>query len=173
KNQARWVQQLITDMEEVFRETGDSNFNLIITDYDSTDMDVEQALQKSSLSRSVLVCVVLWVFFLHEICFAAGVACYCWFNRYQYVKLNGNFERSAGLQAGVDLIDVRIAAIQQMKHNFKCLNRIIMIVIFLLWFFLRMTTALCFFVISTSTSLLQSLIQSGNIVWRDTWRLHP
>ncbi|MEQ2159348.1 hypothetical protein GOODEAATRI_021905, partial [Goodea atripinnis] len=86
-------------------ETGDSNFNLIITDYDSTDMDVEQALQKSSLPRSVLVYVVLWVFFLHEICFAAGVACYCWFNRYQYVKLNGNFERSAGLQAGVDLID--------------------------------------------------------------------
>lgn len=53
KNQARWVHQLITDMEELFRKTEDVNFNLIITDYNSTDMDVKKALQKSSLPRFV------------------------------------------------------------------------------------------------------------------------
>ncbi|XP_075894006.1 beta-1,4-N-acetylgalactosaminyltransferase 3-like [Nelusetta ayraudi] len=72
KNQGRWVHQLISEMEKLVRITGDTNFNVIIVDYSSTDVDVKKALQSSNLPR------------------------------YQYLKLDGHFQRSCGLQAGVD-----------------------------------------------------------------------
>uniref|UniRef100_A0A8C2BJ41 Beta-1,4-N-acetylgalactosaminyltransferase n=1 Tax=Cyprinus carpio TaxID=7962 RepID=A0A8C2BJ41_CYPCA len=75
KNQARWIIQFIREMEKVYRATGDKNFNVIIIDYDSSDIDIEKRLKKATLPS------------------------------YKFKKMDGNFQRSGGLQAGIDLVE--------------------------------------------------------------------
>ncbi|XP_039077409.1 N-acetyl-beta-glucosaminyl-glycoprotein 4-beta-N-acetylgalactosaminyltransferase 1 isoform X2 [Hyaena hyaena] len=75
KNQARWVAQFLADMAALHARTDDSRFSVILVDFESEDMDVERALRSARLPR------------------------------YQYLRRTGNFERSAGLQAGVDAVE--------------------------------------------------------------------
>ncbi|XP_047128210.1 beta-1,4-N-acetylgalactosaminyltransferase 3 isoform X2 [Hydra vulgaris] len=74
KDQGRWLLHFIRNMENIYLETNDSRINVIIVDFNSTDMDIEKCLHLSQIPR------------------------------YQVVKLNGPFQRALGIQAGANLV---------------------------------------------------------------------
>ncbi|XP_017350399.1 beta-1,4-N-acetylgalactosaminyltransferase 3 [Ictalurus punctatus] len=75
KNQGRWVMHFIKEMEKVYKTTRDKNFNIILIDYNSTDIDVEKELKNANIPS------------------------------YQFKRLDGPFGRSPGLQVGIDLVE--------------------------------------------------------------------
>ena len=46
-----WVHYFIKNVEKIIRETKDEHLHVIIYDYDSSDNDLKQALQRSTLKN--------------------------------------------------------------------------------------------------------------------------
>ncbi|XP_017552456.1 beta-1,4-N-acetylgalactosaminyltransferase 3 [Pygocentrus nattereri] len=75
KKQGRWVIQFIRQMEKVYRVTKDENFNVIIIDYSSDDVDIHKALKKANLPS------------------------------FQYRRLEGTFLKTTAVQTAIELIE--------------------------------------------------------------------
>eukprot|EP00731_Ephydatia_muelleri_P026579 Em0018g679a len=74
KNLGEWVKHLCNNLEDLYAQTHDDHFELVVVDYDSQDMDVESIMKNSALKR------------------------------WKYIKKSGPFSRSGGLQAGIDYV---------------------------------------------------------------------
>lgn len=51
KNLGRWVHNFIKNVEKIVEETKDEHLHVVIYDFDSPDIDLKQALQKSTLTK--------------------------------------------------------------------------------------------------------------------------
>ena len=45
---------------QLYLKTGDPHFNVIIVDFDSNDIDIEAALQRSDLKRLASFCLIVY-----------------------------------------------------------------------------------------------------------------
>ncbi|KAI4899815.1 hypothetical protein NFI96_013767 [Prochilodus magdalenae] len=75
KNQGRWTIQFIRQMEKIYKATGDENFNVIIIDYSSDDVDIQKALKNADLPS------------------------------YQYKRLEGTFLKTTAVQTAIELVE--------------------------------------------------------------------
>jgi hypothetical protein len=53
--QGKWVQHFINNLAEIYRQTKDPNLNVIVMDFHSKDIDIEEALKQSGLPRYILL----------------------------------------------------------------------------------------------------------------------
>ncbi|EDQ85266.1 uncharacterized protein MONBRDRAFT_29432 [Monosiga brevicollis MX1] len=81
QNQGGWVLYLLANLEAIMKAThGRERFNLVLVDYYSDDLDVEQALAQSTLPH------------------------------WQIVRVAGQFSRAEGVQRGLDAVAAKIQA---------------------------------------------------------------
>ena len=73
-NQGRWILHFLDNMARIYNRTKDANFNVVIFDFDSKDIDLGNALKKATIQS------------------------------YQYASTRGNFSRALGLQKAAEMV---------------------------------------------------------------------
>ena len=73
-NQGRWILHFLDNMTRIYNRTKDANFNVVIFDFDSKDIDLGDALKKATIPS------------------------------YQYANSKGNFSRALGLQKAAEMV---------------------------------------------------------------------
>lgn len=76
KNIGRWIKHLIRNMEDIRLTNNDDRFTIIVCDFESSDLNISQALLESQLKPSM----------------------------YKLIPLTGNFRKTLALQAGIDWV---------------------------------------------------------------------
>ena len=75
KNQGHFFQYFIENVERIYRETKDENFGIIVVDFDSTDIDVEQVVKRSLIPYK------------------------------KFVRMEGKYERASSLNMALSKVD--------------------------------------------------------------------
>ena len=73
-NQGRWILHFLENMARIYNRTKDANFNVVIVDFDSKDIDIGNALKKAAIPS------------------------------YQYTNTKGDFSRALGLQKAAEMV---------------------------------------------------------------------
>jgi hypothetical protein len=76
KNQGKWVVHVVRNLEDIYLSTGDTDFTLILVDYESNDVDIPELYKNSRLPRDML----------------------------KLISLKGSFTRTVSIQTGIDTI---------------------------------------------------------------------
>ena len=73
-NQGRWILHFLDNMAKIYNRTKDANFNVVIVDFDSKDIDLDNALKKTAIPS------------------------------YQYANIKEKFRKVVGLQQAANMV---------------------------------------------------------------------